>query len=86
MKPKPWDRKLWGVVFVDLMANPILLGSGWLNRTDQGTPHSLDEPSRTLLFTTRYSARTWAREKNKRHWNDSKPYRVVRVRELVEVI
>jgi hypothetical protein len=82
-----WDRLLWGVVLWDHYDKPLFLGSAWDRSPKAG--HA-DEPSRTLLFNTRASARVWCKERNDKnklredcckHWH----FQPVRVREIVKV-
>ena len=83
--PKPWDRKLWSVTLTPKYGKPLFISSTfqWTSAED-GIPHKWCEPRRVLLFQNRRSARAWIQEKIP--WDKRKPYRVVRVRELVEVI
>ena len=74
MKPKPWDRKLWGVA-----CGALLIGSFWDDGiAARGTYPG--EPRRPLLFHTRKECRAWIARQEPFH------YRPVRVRERVEVL
>jgi hypothetical protein len=92
---RPWDRKLWGVEFRDTSHDepPMLIGTLW----DANELHRLDvrksEPTRPLLFCSRWHARAWCAARNKeyaaRHKGDvcrAWRMRPVRVRETVKVI
>lgn len=84
MKPKPWDRKLWGVALMpsNTRDSPLLLGSLWDKDTWQHETYP-GQPLRTLTFQKRKQCRAWIAA----HRGDyfGKDYRCVRVRELVEV-
>ncbi len=80
MKPKPWDRKLWGV-----QCGTMLIGSLWAKR-----PAIKDEPTRPLLFCSRTKCRQWIASQADGYWGRQARrghrLRAVRVRECVEVI
>lgn len=81
--PKPWDRKLWGVVLDSATsARSLLIGDAW-DKYPPDPKRYADEPSRVLIFRTRAGAKAWC---NAREVVLGWKYRVVRVRELVEVI
>ncbi len=82
MKPKPWDRKLWGVQCdggTDASVHPILIGSLWSERNEPS-----GAPPRALLFFTRKECRAWISSKQSGYWVGR--MRPVRVRERVEVV
>jgi len=56
----PWDRKLWGVWFSSPKHDRkgFLIGDAWARPTVRA-----EEPTRTLLFTTRKAARDWCKAK-----------------------
>ena len=91
MKPKPWDRSLWGVVFTTPREPPILIGETWHEQAC--IQRYAGEPCRVLLFTTRKLAQAWCAEYNARFRSRPKGdtvrlwrVRPVRVRERVEVV
>jgi len=89
MKPREWNRVLWGVMFTSGREDaPLLLGQAW----NDPQPQSLypGEPTRTLVFTTRKDARAWCRARREKYrertdccalWR----FTPVRVRERVSV-
>ena len=83
MKPKVWDRKLWGVALAPnkIRDCPSLLVSSWDNSTWQVYA---GQPTRPMIFQTRKQCHAWIAA----HRGDyfAKQYRCVRVRERVEVI
>jgi len=87
MKAKPWDRKLWGVVFTSNEC-PLLIGEAWYRTKPD---YYAGEPPRALVFTTRTLARQWCQKWsaiNAKHQDCRKDwkFRPVRVREIVQVI
>ena len=91
MKPKPWDRKMWGVMRLPSNRNDhrndlcMLLGSAWSNRWYKIRSLGMGEPTRVLLFNTRRECRAWINDQRKDGKFGSNHFRCVRVRELVEV-
>lgn len=76
----PWDRKLWGIVFLATRPRdrPILIGGAW--HVSGQVKSYQGEPTRALVFQTRSDARDWV--KTRAGWGAER-YRVVRVREIV---
>lgn len=86
--PKPWDRKLWGVVYeAKGLPSRSLLGCE-CDKYPLDPPRYFGESSRALTFRARYSAQQWCSKRNRRerYLKSGLHYRVVRVRELVEII
>ncbi len=71
MTPRPWDRKLWGVVGIGSDG-----WTGFLFDSDTQTP---------ALFATRSEARKFARRKTERACHVFR-YQAIRVRKRVEVV
>ncbi len=85
MTPRPWDRKLWGVVLMHRMPRErdTMLGSLW--DAGVGARYTYPgEPVRKLLFQTRKECRAWIKAYRCEYFG--KRYRCVRVRERVEVV
>ena len=82
-QPPPWDRLLWGIVFMSRGASlPILIGHSW--------DYTLPGGQGILTFKTRTAARAWCKTKMEK-WEGNlslRTWRVrpVRVRERVEVV
>ena len=76
MKPKPWDRKLWGV-----SSGALLVSTGWDDGYQARRSCYDDEPRMPLLFRTRAGCRAWIKAQPRRTFT----LRPVRVRERVEV-
>jgi hypothetical protein len=92
MKPKLWDRKLWGIEFRGSLKDdrPRLIGAGWLDSAHLVSYYQ-GEPTRALLFTTRTEARAFCDVQHAKYigrtdccakWR----FRPVRVRETVRVV
>lgn len=58
-----WERKLWGVLFIADGKAEFLIGTAWAKERNAFQCHPL-EPSRTLLFMTRRTAREWCKKGN----------------------
>ena len=74
-RPRPWDRKLWGV--------PILIGSAWDGRLHR-QHYSIGEATSALRFKTRRTALEFIESFER--LSIRKRLRVVRIRERVEVV
>jgi len=89
MKPRPWDRELWGVAFetrAQADRCPLLLGDTWIN--PNFSQRYIGEPTHVMLFRTREQARAQARKMTEQSKAHSTGWRfwAVRVREVVSVI
>ena len=82
MNPKPWDRKLWGIVVSVPNIAPRLVDVWHRYTMDK----YLAEPTHALLFYYRRQAQLWARTKTVRYEERGWYFRAVRVRERVKVI
>jgi hypothetical protein len=90
MNRKKWARYFWGIEFSEKKdgSSRMLIGGGW---HPDNNPRYVGEPSRPILFTSRYLARQWCDTKNdqfsKGVWKDLNwKVRPVRVREVVSII
>lgn len=85
MRTKPWDRRLWGVLFTSATSEQLLIGRSWFDKELHGK-----EPTRPMLFQNRKLAREacatlmaeWSDNESLKSWR----VRPVRVRERVEVV
>lgn len=87
MKPKPWDRKWWGVSYLPTGSrnSPYLIETSWSDRRSKIHAVCPSEPLRPLLFITRRECRAWiSKQKEAQVW-EAACYRCIRVREIVEV-
>lgn len=84
-KPRPWDRKLWGVIALPLWPAdlPMILASTW-DRRLHAPNYEVDESSRVLRFDTKKAAVAFIKAYTVACVKDR--LRVVRIRERVEVL
>jgi len=79
MSARAWDHRLWGITLSTGTETLAMLGTGW---DPTVTEQYAGEPSRPLLFTTRWHARAWCAAHSARQ--PSWRFRPMRVRRIFQ--